>query len=141
MPPLGSGLNFALVGTFMASLKRLSTDSIRANYWDDRLRYYRKLLAAHGMSFWPAKFAATALDLMAKNLTKATASNATEEISDGLDAFTSPGTSWSGASYDFFPHNLTVLNESDLYADWAMGDSFQWQSMNMLAEGQGVLNV
>ncbi len=131
---LGSGFNFALVGTFMASLKRLSTDSIRANYWDGRLIYYRKLLAAHGMSFWPAKFAATALDLMAKNLTRATAASVSEEVGNGLDALTSPGTSWSGISYDFFPGDLTVLNESDFYADWTAGDAFQWQSMNLVPE-------
>ncbi|EXJ78379.1 hypothetical protein A1O1_08779 [Capronia coronata CBS 617.96] len=140
-----SGFNFALVGTFMASLKRLSTDPIRARYWEERLQYYRKLLTAHGVSFWPAKFAATALELMAKNLKKATSGVVTENADGGstsnggagldgfLDAFTSPGTSWSGVSYDFFPHNLTVLNEADLSADWAVGggEGFQWQSMNL----------
>ncbi|KIV82859.1 hypothetical protein PV11_04928 [Exophiala sideris] len=145
-----SGLNFALVGTFMASLKRLSTDSIRAKYWDEQLAYYRKLLAAHGPSFWPAKFAATALDLMAKNLTKTTgdaaddvsgsggvsgAASSSDAFANGLvDAFASPETSWSGASYDFFPHNLTVLNEADFSTDWAAvggADGFLWQNMHL----------
>ena len=132
----------------MASLKRLSTDTIQANYWDERLGYYRKLLTAHGVSFWPAKFAATALDLMAKNLTKAT-SGAGDDVSscaigaastsDGftngpVDAFTSPETSWSGASYDFFPHNLTVLNEADFSTDWAAvggADGLRWQNLDL----------
>ncbi|EXJ80590.1 hypothetical protein A1O3_06872 [Capronia epimyces CBS 606.96] len=143
-----SGFNFALVGTFMASLKRLSTDTIRANYWDERLGYYCKLLAAHGVSFWPAKFAATALDLMAKNLTKATsaaagdaggcgmsAASTSDGFANGLaEVFTSPETSWSGVSYDFFPHNLTVLNEADFSADWAAvegADAAPWQNLNI----------
>lgn len=138
---LGSGLNLALTGTFMASMKRLSNDQIRANYWDNRLKYYQKLLSAHNISFWPAKFAATALNLMAKNLTKATAAgadNAAEgSTGDGLDAFTSPSTSWSGISYDFFPHNLTSLNEMDFSADWWADDNVQWQtSFANLTEGQ-----
>ncbi|KAI1609864.1 fungal-specific transcription factor domain-containing protein [Exophiala viscosa] len=147
-----SGLNFALVGTFMASLKRLSTDSIRAKYWDEQLAYYRKLLAAHGTGFWPAKFAATALDLMAKNLTKTTGDAADDVSGSGgasgaasssdafvngnglIDAFASPETSWSGASYDFFPHNLTVLNEADFSTDWAAvggAEGFLWQNMHL----------
>lgn len=126
----------------MASLKRLSADTIRAKYWDERLAYYRKLLAAHGVSFWPARFAATALGLMAKNLTKATdvspqdaseeGSKSIDESTDGLlNAFTSPETSWSGFSYDFFPHNLTEhLNDADFSTDWtSIGrpDGFQFQ--------------
>jgi len=118
----------------MASMKRLSNDSIRANYWDSRLKYYRKLLSAHNITFWPAKFAATALDLMAKNLTKATGdgtgvASARDTGSDGLDAFNSPSsTSWSGVSYDFFPHNLVSLNEVDFNTDWWADENVQWQT-------------
>ena len=128
---IGSGLNLALAGTFMASLKRLSTDEGRMSYWDSRLKYYRKLLSAYGASFWPAKFATTALDLMAQSLTKigtnktsgepqksASGSIVADDVSDGFDLFTSPSTPWSGVSYDFFPHNLTSLNEIDFNADW-----------------------
>ncbi|KIW16763.1 hypothetical protein PV08_03953 [Exophiala spinifera] len=137
-----SGFNFTLIGTCMASLKRLSADTIRARYWDERLAYYHKLLAAHGVSFWPAKFAATALGLMAKNLRKSTdvapedahedGPSLIDESTDGLmNAFTSPETSWSGFSYDFFPHNLTEhLNDADFSTDWtSIGkpDGFQWQ--------------
>jgi len=160
----------------MASLKRLSTDNVRADYWDERLGYYRRLLAAHGRSFWPARFAATALDLMAKHLTKATTSSgaadaaassvgghgglgglggggvgggagaggggasAAASTSDGfssglIDAFMSTETSWSGLSYDIFPHNLTGLSEADFSStDWTASgagpvDDLQWQSL------------
>jgi hypothetical protein len=115
----------------MASLKRLSADEGRISYWDSLLRYYRKLLSAYGTSFWPAKFATSALDLMAKSLTKigtnaiageprksASQFNVTDDISDGFDLFTSPSTPWSGLSYDFFPHNLTSLNEFDFNTEW-----------------------
>lgn len=116
----------------MASLKRLSTDEGRISYWDGRLKYYRKLLSAYGTSFWPAKFATAALDVMTKNLTKMNAAsgdpqksasqfNVTDDISDGFDLFTSPSTPWSGVSYDFFPHNLTSLNEFDFNTDWWAG--------------------
>jgi hypothetical protein len=115
----------------MASLKRLSTDQERMNYWDSRLKYYRKLLSAYGTSFWPAKFATAALDLMAKSLTKrgtnpairdrqgsASESHVADNLSDGFDLFTSPSTPWSGGSYDFSPHNLTSLNEFDFNTEW-----------------------
>jgi hypothetical protein len=118
----------------MASLKRLSTDEARMSYWDGRLKYYRKLLSAYGTSFWPAKFASTALDVMTKTLTKVGTNTAsgerqlatseahtTDTMSDGFDLFTSPSTPWSGVSYDFFPHNLTSLNEFDLNTDWWAG--------------------
>ena len=98
-------------------------------YWDGRLKHYRKLLSAYGTSFWPAKFASTALDLMAKSLTKigtntasgqpqksGSESHVTDDINDGFDLFTSPST-----SYDFFPHNLTSLNDFDFNTDWWLG--------------------
>ncbi|OQV00676.1 Fungal specific transcription factor domain-containing protein [Cladophialophora immunda] len=151
-----SGFNLALAGTFMASLKRLSPNPDRATYWAGRLKYYRTLLAAHGFSFWPAKFAAMALNDMAKSLTKATeagaraavaptslsssssltaggagagAGAATEDTTPShFDAFTSPLTTSSGVSYDFFPHSLTELNGPDFYLDlWSGGDVFQWE--------------
>lgn len=115
----------------MASLKRLSTDAARASYWESQLTYYRKLLVAHGQGFWPAKFAETALNHMARNLTKAIGANLTEDVSDGADAFTSPGTSWSSASYDYFLHNLANLDDSDLYAAYAANDTFEWQPMSL----------
>ena len=114
----------------MASLKRLSTDEARVQYWDSRLKHYRKLLSAYGTSFWPAKFAATALDHMAKNLTKTTGEDITSEIGDGIDVFTSPSTPWSGVSFDFFPHNLTSLNEIDFDAGWWMEGSSGGTSTN-----------
>ncbi|KIW71965.1 hypothetical protein PV04_00191 [Phialophora macrospora] len=119
-----SGFNLALAGTFMASLKLLSSDEKRTGYWDSRLKHYRKLLTAYGTSFWPAKFAASALDHMAMNLTKASAPAggvaevADSSVGDGIDSITSPSTPWSGVSYDFFPHNLTNLNEIDFDIDW-----------------------
>ncbi|EXJ76682.1 uncharacterized protein A1O5_01190 [Cladophialophora psammophila CBS 110553] len=137
-----SGFNLALAGTFMASLKRLSPNSERATYWASRLKYYRTLLSAHGVSFWPAKFAAMALAGMAKSLTKATeagaragieaassSTGATEDTTPShIDAFTSPLTTSSGVSYDFFPHSLTELNGPDFYLDlWGEGDGFQWE--------------
>ncbi|KIX92450.1 uncharacterized protein Z520_11770 [Fonsecaea multimorphosa CBS 102226] len=152
-----SGFNLALAGTFMASLKRLSPNPDRATYWASRLKYYRTLLAAHGVSFWPAKFAAMALNDMAKSLTKATEAGARASFTPSsatasasvaaaaagaagtgmtpadtttpshFDAFTSPLTTSSGVSYDFFPHSLTDLNGPDFYLDlWGGGDGFQW---------------
>lgn len=113
----------------MASLKRLSTDEARVRYWDGRLRYYRKLLSAYGTSFWPAKFAATSLDHMAKNLTKTTGGDdMNSETGDGPNILTSPSTPWSGVSYDFFPHSLTSLNEIDFDAGWWMEDGGQWSA-------------
>lgn len=132
----------------MASLKRLSTDEVRVQYWDGRLKYYRKLLSAYGTSFWPAKFAATALDHMAKNLTKTTAGAGahagggggggddmnSEAGGDGgggsgLNNFTSPSTPWSGvSSYEFFPHSWTSLNEIDFDAGWWMEDAVPWSA-------------
>lgn len=124
----------------MASLKRLSADEERMSYWDGRLKYYRKLLSAYGTSFWPAKFASAALDVMTKTLTKVgtnTASgghqnsvseaHSTDNMSDGFDLFTSPSTPWSGVSYDFFPHNLTSLNEFDFNTDWWAGGQIDGQ--------------
>ncbi|KIW47277.1 hypothetical protein, variant 2 [Exophiala oligosperma] len=100
-----SGFNFTLIGTCMASLKRLSADTIRARYWDERLAYY------HAAGEGP---------------------KSNDESSVGLfNTFTSPETSWSGFSYDFFPHTLTEhLNDADFSADWtSIGGSngFQWQ--------------
>lgn len=123
----GSGFNFALAGTFMASLKRLSVEPERAAYWDSRLSYYRRLLAAHGFSFWPAKFAATALDHMAKGLTKAGHSKPREDTTSNTDTLTTPATSWSDGSYDFFPQNLSGLEP---FTEWWPVDDFQWQQMD-----------
>ena len=134
-------MNLALAGTFMASLKRLSTDEARMSYWDSRLKYYRKLLSAYRTSFWPAKFASAALEVMAKTLTKVgtnaasgeqqnstSEAHSTDNISDGFDLFTSPSTPWSGVSYDFFPHNLTGLNEFDFNTDWWAGGQLDGQT-------------
>lgn len=111
----------------MASLNRLSVEPERKAYWDNRLSYYRRLLSAHGFSFWPAKFAATALDHMTKGLTKAGVSDPREDATSTTETLTTPATSWSGGPHELFPQNPFGLEP---FTEWWLVDDFQWQEMD-----------
>ena len=112
----------------MASLKRLSADSERATYWDSRLRYYRRLLSAHGVSFWPAKFATAALDQMAKGLTKAGTSAAQEDTGCIAEPSTTVSTPWSAVSSDFLVQSASGFEP---FTEWWLVDDFQWQQADL----------